>query len=75
MSFASCGEPPPMDMNPQQKAMIDTLFRRRTKVLRPELDSICQTLFEQRVALAVDSILKLRLQEKEALLKRANQKN
>ena len=72
LCFASCGEAPPMDLNPKQKAMIDTLYRRSTKILRPELDSICETLFEKRVKLAVDSILELRLKEKEALLKRGN---
>jgi len=59
-----------MDMSPAQKRMVDTLYARVTPDLRNELDSVCDTRFEIEMQALVDSLLEVRLKEKEALLNR-----
>ncbi|MEL6923246.1 MAG: hypothetical protein AAFO94_04295 [Bacteroidota bacterium] len=71
--LSACVDNTPMQMSPAQKTMVDTLYNRITPKLRPELDSLCDAAFDTRVQLAVDSILALRLREKQQLLRRAVQ--
>ena len=51
----------------EHRRLIDTLANRQTKLLRPRLDSLCKAEFDQRVALAVDSIIEVRREEERRL--------
>ncbi|HHS95324.1 MAG TPA: hypothetical protein ENJ45_01950 [Phaeodactylibacter sp.] len=50
-------------LNRQDKKIIDSIYIAQRKVLLIELDSICDVFFEQRVKVAVDSILIIRRKE------------
>lgn len=60
----------PIELDKKAKILVDTLFLRKSKVLRVELDSICDHHFDQRVKVAVDSILKVRMKEIDDIINR-----
>ncbi len=60
----------PIELDKKARTLVDTLYLRQTKILRVELDSICDHAFDQRVKVAVDSILKLRLKEIDEIINR-----
>lgn len=59
----------PIELGRKEKAMVDTLVVRQTKLLRPELDSLCDLNFDARVQAAADSILMVRVKEIEKIIK------
>ena len=75
--LSSCGEPPPMRLTSRERMRIDTLYKKQVRNLGPEMDSICNLHFDQRVAEAVDSIIKVRKEEEVRLRARilGNEKN
>ena len=60
-------EPDPNQIISQHRTLIDTLVERQTKVLRVQLDSICEADFDRLVAEAADSIIAIRLQNIEKI--------
>ena len=69
----ACTDPPPPSLNAKDRELIDSLFRLEIKVLKPELDSLCDATFDQRVQVAVDSMLIVRRAEIERQLQRIRQ--
>ena len=57
-------------LSKDDKKLVDSLYSEQRKILLLELDSICTTTFDARVAVAVDSIMKKRLKEIENLKSR-----
>lgn len=55
----------------KERVRVDTLYTREVKVLRPRLDSICDTSFDAMVDRMVDSIIKVRREEEARLRSRA----
>ena len=70
ITFAACTEDPPPALSPRDRAMIDTLYSRQVRLLRPQLDSLCDAMFAGEVQRAVDSIIKVRRAEEEQLRRR-----
>jgi len=60
----------PIELDKKARILVDTLYLRQSKILRVELDSICDHTYNRRVALAVDSILEVRLKEIDAIINR-----
>ncbi len=58
-----CTEPPPPTLVHRDRMLIDSLFRDYVQQRKPQLDSICKALWEERVARARDSIVEVRLAE------------
>lgn len=54
----------------RQRELVDTMYLDRVRVLRPQLDSMCEAEFEARVAKAVDSLLQVRRLEEARLRER-----
>ena len=70
--FTSCEEEEPgMRLTSTERVRVDTLYTQRVKGLRAELDSLCQLDFDERVKLAVDSIIEVRKAEEVRLRQRA----
>ena len=69
MPFMACEKESP-DLTRAERTRVDTLVARQTKVIRVELDSLCDLNFDASVKRAADSILHLRLKEIETLFKR-----
>jgi len=67
LSLQSCSEETPR-LRPSDLVMIDTLFKKQTKLIKMEYDSICETNFQKNLDRAVDSILQLRLEERKKKL-------
>ncbi len=61
-SFPSCEEPP-YELGPSDYRMLDTLVQKEKVLLKEDLDSLCDLRYEQLVAHAKDSIMKVRQQE------------
>ena len=72
----SCGpeEAVRVQLTPDQSDRYRAIASRRIDSLRPVLDSICTTTFEERVALATDSIVQRRLEEEARLRSRLPQR-
>jgi len=60
----------PIELGKKEKILVDTLAIRKTKMLRIELDSICDETFDTRVAVAVDSILAIRKKQIDEIINR-----
>ncbi len=58
-----CTEPPPPTLVHRDRMLIDSLFRDFVQQRKPQLDSICKALWEERVSRARDSIVEVRLAE------------
>ena len=56
----------------EERQRIDELVIAELATLRPEMDSLCQETFDDRVAVAVDSIIQVRLEEEARLRARVN---
>lgn len=68
----SCGGKDPevnLRMTPAERSRVDTIYKTRIAILRPQWDSLCDARYPAVVAAARDSIVKERLAE-EALLRR-----
>ncbi len=65
-ALSSCMKEPP-HLNRADKKQVDSLFNAERKILLKELDSICNTHFDEQVQLAVDSIMEKRMKEIERL--------
>ena len=68
-----CTEPPVPSLNSKDRRLVDSLYKDSVLVLKPLLDSICETTFDQRVNAAVDSMMDIRLQEIRKQLARIRQ--
>lgn len=66
-----CTEPPPIALSSEDRERIDTLYSEEVRELRPYLDSICESIFDEAVQEAVDSMLEIRRAEEERLRRRA----
>ncbi len=63
LTWQSCTEPPPPTLVHRDRMLIDSLFREYVQKRKPQLDSICQALWETRVRQARDSIVRARVEE------------
>ncbi len=71
LSFlGACAEEAPVSLDQEARVLIDTMYIQEVRVLRPELDSLCELEFEDRVAELVDSLLPIRRAEEERLRQR-----
>ncbi len=59
---STCEKEPPK-LSREHKAIIDTLVKRQTVLLRAELDSLCEVDFDEKVRAATDSLVKVRIEE------------
>ncbi len=73
--FFACGEDEAIrvQLTPDQRERYQEIARVRIDSLRPVLDSICAVTFEDRVAVATDSIVQRRLEEETRLRLRIQQ--
>jgi hypothetical protein len=55
--------------NRQSRRAIDTIYKENVVLIQPEIDSLCIILYDSIYAVAVDSILKERQEEMNALIK------
>jgi hypothetical protein len=69
LGFA-CQELPPPAMTSSQRELADTLYLQKVSVLRPQLDSTCDADFDRMVALAIDSLIRVRKAEEARLRSR-----
>ena len=70
LQFTACTEPPLPSLNSKDRNLIDSLYKDQVVTLKPVLDSICDSRFDERVARAVDSIMEIRVREIEEQLRR-----
>lgn len=56
----------------RERALIDTIYTERIQVLRPRWDSICAANHDSLLAVALDSILRIRREEEARLRARIN---
>jgi hypothetical protein len=70
LQLTACTEPPLPSLNSKDRNLIDSLYRDEVAILKPMLDSICDSRFEERIAQAVDSIMEIRVREIEEQLRR-----
>ncbi len=68
--FAACTEPPPRVLTLQERRLADSLLQEEIKMLKPQLDSLCDLRFDSLMQLALDSILEERKQAMEKQLRR-----
>jgi hypothetical protein len=68
--FSSCGEDAPLTLSWEERSFVDSLFREEVKVLKPELDSICDLHFDSLKSYYVDSLWNNRIEEIERQLQR-----
>lgn len=66
--FSSCTKRHVTPTKDSRRA-IDTIYQHKILVLKPELDSMCAWVYDSLYPLAVDSILRERQQEMDALVK------
>jgi hypothetical protein len=71
LAVAGCTEPPPISLSSEERERIDTLYSREVRQLRPYLDSLCESIFDEEVQWAVDSMLEVRRAEEERLRRRS----
>ncbi|NJB87312.1 hypothetical protein GGR26_003092 [Lewinella marina] len=62
-----------VQLTPEQRDAFQAIAAARIDSLRPLLDSLCQQSFEDRVAIATDSIVQRRLEEETRLRARLPQ--
>lgn len=67
LSLQSCAEETPR-LRPSDLVLIDSLFKKETKLIKIEYDSICELNYQKNLDVAVDSILTLRLEERKKKL-------
>lgn len=65
--FSLACEDPPLELNKIERREVDTMVNHQIKILRPQLDSICDNRRSTLVKNAVDSIMKKRMNEIELL--------
>jgi hypothetical protein len=70
LSSWRCTEPPPLSLSAEDRSLIDTLYEQEISVFRPRLDSFCEQFTNERLSLAVDSIIRLRRVEEIKLRQR-----
>ncbi|MGB3801758.1 MAG: hypothetical protein WA952_18210 [Lewinella sp.] len=72
---SACGpdEAVRVQLTPEQRDTFQAIAGRRIETLRPLMDSICTATFEDRVAIATDSIVQRRLEEETRLRARLPQ--
>ncbi|WP_116126218.1 hypothetical protein [Lewinella sp. IMCC34183] len=71
----ACGDEDPLriQLTPEQRDAYHAIALARIDSLRPILDSLCSATFEDRVAIATDSIVQRRLEEEARLRSRIPQ--
>ena len=70
ISLASCRDEAPLTLSWEERSLVDSLFREEVKILKPELDSICDLRFDSLKAHYKDSLWTDRIQEIERQLQR-----
>jgi len=70
LPIACTVEPPELPLTKEEKKVIDSIYVVEKKILKKELDSLCDMRFNGFVDHAVDSIIKDRKIEIERLLNR-----
>lgn len=66
----ACTADPPPTLRYKDREIVDSLFRVRIDTLKPFLDSLCEVRHDSAVRYKVDSILEVRISEKEKYLER-----
>ena len=61
---------PSSELTPEEHDLVDTLYTDRVKLLRAELDSICEVQTDSMKRRAVDSLVELQLIEIKKLISR-----
>jgi predicted small lipoprotein YifL len=69
-STAACEDKAPLKLTAAQRDQVDTLFTAQVKSLNAELDSLCQQRYEMELDAVVDSILRVRRAQEQALRKK-----
>lgn len=72
MAFG-CTEAPEPTLSYKERELVDSLFRLQVDSIRPKLDSLCTARHDSTVLFKVDSMLKVRLAEKQKYLDRLRQ--
>jgi uncharacterized membrane protein YgcG len=72
-SSAACDEEAPLKLTAAQRDQVDTLFTAQVKSLNAELDSLCKQRYEEELDAVVDSILRVRKAQEQALRKKYQQ--
>jgi hypothetical protein len=67
--MVSCSYEPSLELTPNEKILFDSLHRVEFANIRMETDSICKILEDSLYNYYVDSLLEVRLQEVEYLIK------
>ncbi len=73
--ITSCTEDPPPTLYYQDREIIDSLFLDTVGVLRPRLDSLCETRQDSMVAYLTDSLLEARMRVINEYLKSIDEEN
>ncbi len=68
--ISSCTEEPPPYLSAKDRELIDTLYVRQLRIVRPQLDSLCEAIYEEKVQRSVDSMLEIRRTEEARLRER-----
>ena len=67
LNLCAC-EPNERRIIAENRSLIDSLANKQIKILRTELDSLCDLEFEVRVQAATDSIMAVRIEEIKKML-------
>lgn len=68
-TFSNCDRPDKVriKLTSRERALIDTLYTQRIKVLRPRWDSLCAAQHDSLLEIALDSIVRIRREEEARL--------
>ncbi|RMF26870.1 MAG: hypothetical protein D6765_08330, partial [Bacteroidetes bacterium] len=69
----ACTEPPPPSLDARDRQLLDSLFKQHIDSLRPIVDSLCEHWFDSLLPLTTDSILQVRLEERNRQLQRVRE--
>lgn len=70
LATSACEEDAPLKLTAAQRDQLDTLFTAQVRDLNAELDSLCRKRYEEKLDQVVDSILRVRKAQEEALRKK-----
>ena len=70
MLLVSCEDPKDFSKDYKTRKIVDSLFRKELKVLKPKLNAQCSIRTNASVDAMVDSILRIRREEVEEILRR-----
>ena len=69
IGLLSCGqEPVIIDLNREERSVVDSLYKEEISLIAPKLDSLCEIHKKKRYQQIKDSLIEIRLEEIESLL-------